>query len=225
LRKTDRGRREETPTTRYSRAEELANSITHGLGAVLAAAGLAVLVVLSVLRGTAVHVASSAVFGVSMLAMYAASTAYHAARDPTAKKVLRKIDHAAILLLIAGTYTPFTLVTLRGPWGWSIFAAVWGLAGIGLLFEDALRRRWIGLSIGLYVLMGWVAAAAIKPLLEALPARGFALLLSGGLAYTCGTVFYLAGRIPFNHAWWHVAVLAGSILHFFAVLLYVIPRG
>ena len=215
----------ETPDTRYSPTEEIANSVTHGLGAILAAAGLAVLVVASVLRGTAVHVASSAVFGVSMLVMYSASTAYHATRNPAAKRVLRHLDHAAILLLIAGTYTPFTLVTLRGPWGWSIFGAVWSLALVGLLFERALRRRGVGFSIALYVLMGWAAAAAVKPLLAALPAGGFALLLAGGLAYTCGTVFYLTRRVPFSHAWWHVAVLAGSVLHFLAVLFYVIPRG
>jgi hemolysin III len=215
----------ETPATRSSTAEEIANSVTHGLGAILASAGLVVLVVVSVRRGTAVHVASSAVFGVSMLVMYTASTAYHATRNQAAKKVLRRIDHAAILLLIAGTYTPFTLVTLRGPWGWSIFGAVWGLAVVGLLFENALRRRWVGFSIALYILMGWAAAAALKPLLTALPVGGFALLLAGGLAYTCGTVFYLTRRIPFSHAWWHAAVLAGSLLHFLAVLLYVIPGG
>ena len=215
----------QAPRDRYSDAEELANSITHGLGALLAAAGLAVLVVAAVQRGTAVHVVSSFVFGLSLLNLYASSTLYHTIRNPGAKRILRRLDHAAIFLLIAGSYTPFTLVTLRGPWGWSVFGVVWGLAVVGLFFEGALRRRWVGLSLGLYILIGWVAVAAIKPLLESLPRGGVVLLFAGGLAYTFGTIFYLWRRIPFHHAWWHLAVLAGSALHYFAVLLYVIPRG
>jgi hemolysin III len=170
-------------------------------------------------------VVSSLIFGLSLLILYASSTLYHATGSPGAKRVLRRVDHAAIFLLIAGTYTPFTLVTLRGPWGWLIFCFVWGLAIVGLFFEEALRRRWVGLSVGLYILMGWVAVAAIKPLLAALPSGGVALLFAGGLAYTLGTVFYLTRRIPYHHAWWHVAVLAGSVLHYFAVLIYVIPGG
>lgn len=210
---------------RYSVAEEIANWITHGLGALLAAAGLAALVAAAVLHGTTVHVVGSFIFGLSLLVLYASSTLYHAIGNPGAKRVLRRIDHAAIFLLIAGTYTPFTLVTLRGPWGWSIFGIIWGLAIVGLFFEEALRRRWVGLSIGLYLLMGWVAVAAIKPLLEALPRGGVVLLFAGGLAYSLGTILYLTRRIPYHHAWWHVAVLAGSVLHYFAVLLYVIPGG
>ena len=215
----------QAPRARYSDAEECANGITHGLGALLAAAGFAVLVVAAVQRGTAVHVVSSFVFGLSLLNLYASSTLYHTIRNPGAKRILRRLDHAAIFLLIAGSYTPFTLVTLRGPWGWSVFGVVWGLAVVGLFFEGALRRRWVGLSLGLYILIGWVAAAAIKPLLESLPRGGVVLLFAGGLAYTFGTIFYLWRRIPFHHAWWHLAVLAGSALHYFAVLLYVIPRG
>ena len=116
-------------------------------------------------------------------------------------------------------------MTLRGTWGWSIFGVVWGLAVVGLFFEGALRRRWVGFSIGLYILMGWVAAAAIKPIFESLPRGGIVLLFAGGLSYTFGTIFYLTRRIPFSHAVWHVAVLAGSVLHYCAVLLYVIPHG
>ena len=205
--------------------EELANCITHGLGAVLAAVGLAALVFGSLARGTGVHVASSAVFGLTLVAMYASSTCYHAARNAAAKRVLRAIDHASIFLLIAGTYTLFTLVTLRGAWGWSIFGVVWALALFGLLFEGTLRRRGTGYAVGLYLLMGWVAAAAIGPLFHALPRGGFALLVGGGLAYSVGTLFYVAKRLPFHHALWHLAVLCGSSLHFFAVLLYVIPAG
>ena len=215
----------QAPHDRYSDAEELANSISHGLGALLAAAGFAVLVVASVRRGTAVHVVSSSVFGLSLLNLYASSTLYHTIRNPGARGILRRLDHAAIFLLIAGSYTPFTLVTLRGPWGWSIFGVVWGLAVIGLFFEDKLRHRRHGLSLGLYILMGWVAVVAIKPLVGTLPRGGIVFLFAGGLAYTFGTIFYMWRRIPYHHAWWHVAVLAGSVLHYVAVLRYVIPRG
>jgi hemolysin III len=215
----------QVPLGSYSVTEEIANSITHGFGALLSVGGLAVLVVAAARRGTTVHVVSSLIFGLSLLALYASSTIYHATRDPGAKRILRRLDHAAIFLLIAGSYTPFTLVTLRGPWGWSIFGLEWVLALIGLFFEGALRRRWVGFAIGLYLLMGWVAIAAIGPLLASLPRGGVALLFAEGLVYSFGTIFYLMRRIPFNHAVWHIAVLAGSALHYFAVLLYVIPRG
>jgi hemolysin III len=215
----------QSPCDGYSDAEERANCITHGLGALLAAVGLSVLVISSAQRGTGVHVVGSLVFGLTLLNLYASSTLYHAVRNPAAKRTLRRLDHAAIFLLIAGSYTPFTLVTLRGVWGWSIFGVVWGLALVGLFFEGALRRRWVGLSLGLYILMGWVAVAAIKPLVGSLHRGGVVLLFAGGLAYTFGTIFYVCRRIPFHHAWWHLAVLAGSALHYFAVLLYVIPRG
>ena len=222
----DQGPRSASDATAPDRspAEELANGVASALGAVLSAAGLAVMVSRSWRHGTALHVTSAAVFGCSLLASYSASTCYHLARNAERKRFLRRIDHAAIFLLIAGTYTPFTLVTLRGRWGWSIFGAVWGLALFGLLFENALRRHRRGLSVGLYLLMGWTAVVAIKPLSAALPHGGFVLLIAGGLAYTSGTALYLLHRIPFAHFWWHLAVLAGSALHFFAVLLYVIPR-
>jgi hemolysin III len=215
----------ESRPNRYTAAEEIANSITHGLGAALACVGLVVLVVESLRHGSARHVFSALVFGFSLLALYLSSTLYHALSDPASKPLLRRLDHAAIFVLIAGSYTPFTLVTLRGPWGWSIFGVVWTLALIGLFFEDALRRRGVGWSIGLYILMGWVALAAFKPLSLALPWPGIVLLFAGGLAYTLGTVLYAARRIPYHHAWWHIAVLVGSVLHYAAVLLYVIPRG
>ena len=214
----------EPHTPRYSVVEEIANSVTHGLGALLSLVGLAVLLERSVRHGSTVQVFSSLVFGLSLLALYLSSTLYHALRNPAAKAVLRRLDHAAIFLLIAGSYTPFTLVTLRGPWGWSIFAVVWALALVGLFFEAALRRRWVGWSVGLYIGMGWVAVAAVAPLYAALPRTGFVLLFAGGMSYTLGTVLYLARRLPFNHAWWHLAVLCGSALHYAAVLLCVVPR-
>lgn len=214
----------DTPAPSRSPTEELANGVAGAFGVVLSAAGLAVMVSRAWTHGTAVHLASAAVFGCSLLASYGASMCYHLAVNARRKQFLRQIDHAAIFLLIAGTYTPFTLVTLRGPWGWSVFGAVWGLALFGFLFENALRRHRRGLAIGLYLLMGWTALAAIKPLYTALPRGGFVLLVAGGLAYTFGTVLYRLHRIPFAHFSWHLAVLAGSALHFFAVLLYVIPR-
>ena len=214
----------DTPTPNRSSVEELANGVVSALGVVLSAAGLAVMVIRSWEHGTVVHVTSAAVFGCCLLASYSASTCYHLAKNAERKQFLRRVDHAAIFLLIAGTYTPFTLVTLHGRWGWSIFGAVWGLALFGLLFENALRRHWRGLSLGLYLLMGWTAVVAIKPLYAALPHGGFVLLIAGGFVYSFGTVLYMSHRIPFAHFWWHLFVLAGSALHFFAVLLYVIPR-
>ena len=214
----------DTPAPNRSPAEELANGVVSAFGVVLSLSGLTVMVIRAWRHGTALHVASAAVLGCSLLASYGASACYHLARNSERKQFLRRIDHAAIFLLIAGTYTPFTLVTLHGPWGWSIFGAVWGLALFGLLFEGALRRRWRGLSIGLYLLMGWTAVATIQPLYAALPRGGFALLVAGGLAYTFGTALYVLHRIPFAHFGWHLVVLAASALHFFAVLRYVIPR-
>lgn len=214
----------DTSAPRRSPAEELANGVAGAVGLVLSAAGLVVMVMRAWTHGNAAHVASAVVFGCSLIASYAASTCYHLAKNAERKQLLRQFDHAAIFLLIAGTYTPFTLVTLHGPWGWSLFAAVWGLALFGIFFESALRRRRRGLSIGLYLLMGWTAVAAIKPLSAALPHGGLVLLIAGGLAYTFGTVLYALQRISFAHLWWHLVVLAGSALHFFAVLLYVIPR-
>jgi hemolysin III len=213
-----------TPVLSRSPSEEFASGAASALGVVLSAAGLAAMVTRSWRHGTAVHVAVAAAFGCSLLASYGASTYYHLAKDAARKQFLRRIDHAAIFLLIAGTYTPFTLVTLHGPWGWSIFGVVWGLALFGVLFENTLRRHRRGLSVGLYLLMGWTAVAAIKPLYEALPGGGFMLLMAGGLAYSFGTVLYVSHRIPFAHFWWHLFVLSGSALHFFSVLLYVIPR-
>ena len=208
---------------RYSRAEELANSITHGVGVVLSIAGLAILTGFASAFGSAWHIVSCSIYGATQILLYTASTLYHSIPLPRAKEVLRHFDHAAIYLLIAGTYTPFTLVNLRGPWGWSLFGIVWSLAVIGIATQPILirQRRW--LTAVPYVLMGWVVVIGIKPLLETVAPGGLVLLVSGGLAYTIGAIFYAWKRIPFNHAIWHGFVLAGSICHFFAVLFYVIP--
>lgn len=210
-------------TSRYSRSEEIANSITHGIGIVFAVCALAVLAVFASLYGDAWHIISCSIFGATLILLYVASTLYHAVQRPETKSVLRILDHSAILVLIAGTYTPFTLVNLRGPWGWSLFGVIWGLAVFGIVVETTRLRRYRTGLIALYVIMGWAVVAAVKPMLENVDRGGLWLLLAGGLAYTGGIVFYLWQRLPYNHAIWHLFVLAGSVLHFFAILFYVIP--
>ncbi len=208
---------------RQTIGEEIANSVTHGIAAVFSVAALAILVVFAAVRGTAWHIVSCAIFGVTLILLYLASTLYHALPVGRAKEVCRILDHASIYLLIAGTYTPFTLVTLRGPWGWSIFGVVWGLAVAGIVFQSLLIGRLPVLSTSVYVLMGWVVVIALRPLIHALPWGGLLWMLAGGLCYTAGVYFY-ASRSKFAHAVWHLFVIAGSLCHFFAVLLYVIPR-
>ncbi len=215
------------PNARSARTivgEELANSLTHAAGALLAIGGLVVLVTLAALHGDVWKVVSCSIYGGTMVVLYTASTLYHGITAPRAKRVLRVVDHSAIFLLIAGTYTPFTLVTLRGPWGWSLFGTVWGLAVAGIILEVAFHRRWPALALTLYIAMGWVAVVAVKPLLLALPTGGLVLLVLGGLAYTAGIGFYAWKKLPYGHAIWHLFVLAGTVLHFFAILLYVVPE-
>lgn len=214
---------ETTTCNRYSRAEEMANSITHGIGILLAIAGLGMLTAATSVSGNVRHMVSVGIFGGMLVLMYTASTLYHSVRNPRAKSVLQVFDHCAIFLLIAGTYTPFTLVTLYGPWGWSLFGVVWTLALLGIVFELTPLRRYRALSLGLYLGMGWAVVAAIKPMLAGLPSGGLVLLLSGGLSYTIGISFYLLRKLRYHHAIWHLFVLAGSIFHFFAVLFYVLP--
>ena len=211
------------PTGRYSPGEEIANSLTHGFGALLAIGGLAVLVTFAVLRGDVWHVVSCSVFGATMVVLYTASTLYHSIPMPRAKDALRVFDHAAIFLLIAGTYTPLTLVSLRGPWGWSLFGIVWGLAVAGIVLELFFHRRWPALSLSLYVAMGWVMVVAVKPTLAAVAPGGLVLMLLGGIAYTTGIGFYAWRRLPYHHAVWHLFVLAGTVFHFFAILFFVVP--
>ena len=207
---------------RLGRGEEIANSLTHGVGAVLAVAGLVVLALSASRGGTARTVVGCVVFGATLVLLYSASTLYHSLGHgrPRAKAVLRALDHSAIFLLIAGTYTPFTLVSLRGPWGWSLFGVVWGLAVAGIALRLTLRRRPTALFVALYLAMGWCVVVAAKPLLAAVGPGGIALLVAGGLAYSLGVVFY-AWRRPYHHAIWHAFVLAGSAFHYAAVLRYV----
>jgi hemolysin III len=203
--------------------EEIANSITHGVGAALSVAGLVLMVVLAALRGTGTQVVACAVYGSSLVLLYLSSTLYHALTNRRAKQVFRILDHASIYLLIAGTYTPFTLVTLRGAWGWALFSAVWTLAVLGIVFKCFLTGRHHILSTTVYILMGWIAVVVIRPLLQALPWPGFLFLLAGGLFYTLGVVFF-ALRHKYAHAVWHLFVLAGSVCHFVAVYWYVLPH-
>jgi hemolysin III len=208
---------------RYRFGDELASSVIHGIGIALSIAGLAVLVAVAALHGNALTVVACAVFGASLVLLYTASTLYHSISVAAAKPALRALDHIAIYVLIAGTYTPFTLIALPGVWGWSLFVGVWTLALAGSALELGLLKRYHKLAVLLYVGMGWIGMIAFEPLSKHLQTGGTTLLLAGGLAYTLGVPFYLWRRLPYHHALWHVFVLTGSVLHFLAVLLYVIP--
>jgi hemolysin III len=203
--------------------EEVANTITHGIGLLLSIVGFVVLLVLAALRGTAWHIVACSIYGATLICLYTASTLYHAVISPRVKRALRIFDHSAIYLLIAGTYTPFLLVSLRGPWGWSLFGVIWGLALAGVLFKFWFVERFVILSTAVYIAMGWLVVIAAKPVITHVPFTALIWLLAGGLAYTGGVIFFAAKRIPYSHAIWHLFVLAGSICHYFAVLSTVIP--
>lgn len=215
----------EASTPRYAFAEEVLSSAIHGVGIVLSIIALTVLVTFASMHGDAWHVTSVAVFGTTLILLYTASTLYHGIPNEMAKPALRALDHIAIYLLIAGTYTPFTLISLRGPWGWSLFAVVWGLALLGIALELTSLKRLRAPAVALYICMGWLALAAAGPLIQAVPSQGLWLLLFGGAAYTLGVPFYLWRSLPFSHAIWHGFVLLGSVLHFFSILWYVLPNG
>lgn len=206
----------------YTLGEEIANSLTHGLGIGLAIAALVILVAFAVLANDGYKLAGAIVYGVALVLQYAASTLYHAIQQPKAKHVLKILDHCGIYLLIAGTYTPFCLVTLRDANGWWLLGVIWGIAIVGIALEAfwVYRPRWI--SALLFLGMGWMVVTSIGPLMDNLAAGGLWLLVLGGLAYSVGTAFYVLERIRYMHAVWHLWVLAGSVLHFLAVLLYVI---
>lgn len=208
-----------TPST----GEEIANSITHGLGAAFSVAGLVFLLIAAITQGTALSITAAAIFGTTLILLYLASTLYHALTPPRAKRVFQILDHSAIYLLIAGTYTPLTLITLRGPWGWSLFAVIWTLAVLGVVFKSIWIDRHAKLSTAVYVLMGWCAVFAIRPLLRGLPGEGVLWLLAGGLSYTAGVVFYSSKR-RYAHAVWHLFVLGGSVCHYWTVYRYVIAH-
>jgi hemolysin III len=204
--------------------EAIANSVTHGIGALLSVAGLVTLIFLA-LHGGVREIVSVAVYGTTLCSLYLCSTLYHAIPAPRARRILRILDHASIYLLIAGSYTPFTLLVLRGTWGWTLFGLVWGIAMVGVLFKAFATGRFGVLSGWIYIAMGWLVVIAIKPLLAVFPLAGFAWLLAGGLFYTGGMAFYARDRVPYFHMIWHLFVLAGSACHFVAIARYVVPSA
>jgi len=209
----------------YSPAEERLNVLSHALGLLLSVVGLVLLIVKAASLGTPLHVVSFAIFGASLVILYAASTIYHSTDDPSRRTKLRTVDHAAIYILIAGTYTPFTLAVLSGTVGWTLFGVSWGMAVTGIVLKLFYTGRFNILSTSMYVFMGWVIVFAIKPLMAALPEEGIFWLIAGGIAYTVGAISYSIKKIPFGHAVFHFFVLAGSACHFISVYWYILPSS
>ncbi|MCG6145624.1 PAQR family membrane homeostasis protein TrhA [Leptospira bandrabouensis] len=209
----------------YSIGHEIANAVTHGIGGGLSIAGLSILLTVAVLYGDVWHIVSSAIYGATLILLYLASTLYHGIYHSATKRIFKVIDHASIYLLIAGTYTPFTLVSLRehSGWGWTLFLVVWILAFVGVLLLLLFPGKYSGARVVVYIFMGWLAIFVIKDIRQAIGVGGISWLVAGGLSYTVGVIFYLWDRLPFNHAIWHLFVLSGSICHFFAILFYVLP--
>lgn len=203
--------------------EEKLNALTHGIGALLSVAALITLSVSAYLYGTVYHMVSFVIYGVTLVLLYLASTLYHSFKDEKLKHLFKIFDHAAIYLLIAGTYTPFTLIALHGTLGWTVFTVIWSVAIVGVILKIFLVKRFKILSTLLYLAMGWFMIVCIKPLIAALPASGLYWLIAGGLLYTVGSFFYINHRVPYNHAVWHLFVLAGSAAHFITVFCYVLP--
>ena len=202
----------------YSFGEEVVNGLTHGVGTVLSFLALIFLVVLSVIYGGIWHIVTFSVFGVTLVLLYLSSTLYHSLPDGIGKRVFKVIDHSAIYLLIAGTYTPFMLVNLRGVWGWSIFGVVWAFAILGIVLKVVYVGRFQKVSVAVYVGMGWICLVAFKQILICVPLVSVVLLVMGGLAYTLGVIFYAWRKMPYSHGVWHLFVLGGSTFHFFSVL-------
>ncbi len=206
--------------------EEIANSITHGIGALLSIAGLVFLIVLSNIYGDAWHIVSCSIYGATLIILYTASALYHGFQNIRVKRILKIIDHSAIYLLIAGSYTPFLLVNLRGPWGWSLFGLIWGMALAGVIFKLFFTGRFKSASTIIYLVMGWIVIFAVKPMLTLVPSQGLFWLVAGGLAYSLGVIFYVRDeKMRFGHAIWHLFVLSGSACHFFAVMFSIIPAA
>ncbi|MBM7693371.1 hemolysin III [Peribacillus deserti] len=207
----------------FSKKEELVNAITHGIGAILSIAALVFLIIFSASEGTVWHLVSFIIFGVTMLLLYISSTLVHSFPPGKAKDVFEVFDHSAIYLFIAGTYTPFTLIVIKGALGWTLLSVVWAIAIVGIVFKSYFVKKFLFLSTVLYIVMGWLIIIAWGPLTAALPAGGIKLLVAGGILYTIGAVFYVWRGFPFHHAVWHMFVLLGTAAHFFAILIYVLP--
>ena len=208
-------------TTKYDSREEMWNIITHAIGLILSIGGLVSLVIYSSLKLSVWHIVSFSIYGASLVLLYTASTSYHAAKNIKKRNILNIFDHSSIYVLIAGTYTPFLLVTLRGPWGWSLFGVIWGLALTGIVLKLFFTGKYDKLSTIAYVLMGWIVLVAIYPLVQNLSAAGLIWLILGGVFYTIGALFYLKNKLKFNHAIFHVFVLFGSISHFISIFFYI----
>jgi len=204
--------------------DELANALTHGVGLLLTLVAVPVLIVLAARHGTAWHIVGVSIYGASLIALYTASTIYHSVQHPPAKRILRILDHSAIYLLIAGTYTPFALVNLRGAWGWTLLGLVWTIALFGVAWKLVHVERFVIVSTIIYLAMGWLVVIAVRPLVRTVPFGGIMWLLAGGLAYSLGIIFFGSTRLRFNHAMWHLFVLAGSVCHYVAVIRYVLPH-
>lgn len=209
---------------RYTRGEELANSITHGTSALLTCAGAAVLITLASLNASAWHIVSFSIFSGALILLFVFSTLYHSFKSPKVKYVFEVLDHSAIFLVIAGTYTPITLVTLHGPLGWWLFGIVWGLALAGIVMKAFFTGRFRLVSTLIYLGMGWMIMMAGKPLVASLPAGGITFLVLGGVFYSLGSLFYLSKKLPYHHAIWHLFVFAGALCHYFTLLFYVLPQ-
>jgi len=211
-------------TRDYPLHEEIIHSITHGMGVLLALAGFVLLIVRAAIFGTAWHIVSYAIFGFTLILLYLFSTLYHSLTQRTAKNVFARMDHAAIFLLIAGTYTPIMLTCLRGPWGWSMFGVVWAMALAGVVIRSIYLEKYRMLSTFIYVVMGWSFLIAYNQIITKIPPTSLRFLLYGGIAYTVGVLFYVWKKMPFTHAIWHLFVLAGSLLHFLAIYFLIGPR-
>ena len=211
-----------SPSRPWTVGEEVAHSVTHGIGLLGAVAGLALLIVLAAATRDPWRITACAIYASTLVLLYGTSTLYHALSATRARDLFRVLDHSAIYLLIAGTYTPFALVSLRGPWGWTLLAIVWSLALAGVTMKAVFGARWPIISTALYIAMGWVVIIAVKPLVAHVPPAGIAWLVAGGLAYTGGVVFYAWTKLRYSHAIWHLFVLAGSVCHYIAVVLYVV---
>ena len=200
--------------------EEIANGITHGIGAALSLAALVILVVFASLYGDAWRVVSFSIYGTTLFILYLASTLYHSFRNKRVKHFFNILDHSSIFLLIAGTYTPITLISMRGPWGWTLFGLIWGMAIVGILSKVFFIDRFKMLSVALYIGMGWLILIAVRPMLEMVPPGLIKWIVIGGLCYTFGVIFYAIKRVPYFHFVWHLFVLAGRITHFLGILFY-----
>ncbi|QDI92458.1 hemolysin III family protein [Salicibibacter halophilus] len=207
----------------FTKKEEIANAVTHGIGSLLSIAALVLLIVYATQIGTPLHIVSVSIFGATMLLLYVCSTLVHSFPKGKAKNLFEILDHSSIYLFIAGTYTPFLFHVLEGTMSWTLFGIIWGLAITGIVFKIFFVRRFRVLSTLLYILMGWIIVIAWAPLSAVVPTGGLVLLIIGGIFYTTGAFFYLWGRFPYHHAIWHLFVIAGSAAHFFAILFYVIP--